>query len=120
MNPAVKELWLTALRSGKYTQGRRRLKRTYADGHKEHCCLGVLCEIASAVGIATERTEIDILDANSVVSFYQSGNVKSTIGMPSTKILNWAGLDAHDAMALADKNDSGRTFSEIAEDIASL
>ena len=41
------ELWLKALESGQYAQGRERLKRscgTYA----EFCCLGVACEIGLA------------------------------------------------------------------------
>ncbi len=40
MNPEIKKQWVAALRSGKYEQGRMRLKR---DGR--FCCLGVLCEI---------------------------------------------------------------------------
>lgn len=40
MNPKIKEKWVKALRSGRYKQGRGRLKR----GDK-YCCLGVLCKI---------------------------------------------------------------------------
>ncbi len=41
MNPEIKSLWLAALRSGTYSQGRERL-RGEADSF---CCLGVLCDI---------------------------------------------------------------------------
>lgn len=36
--------WIAALRSGKYTQGRRALRTP--EGH--NCCLGVLCEVEGA------------------------------------------------------------------------
>jgi hypothetical protein len=41
MNPVVKEKWITALKSGKYQQGRGQL-RSFND---KFCCLGVLCDI---------------------------------------------------------------------------
>lgn len=41
----VKDKWLSALRSGKYEQGKGRLAQL-TDDHEsmEYCCLGVLCE----------------------------------------------------------------------------
>lgn len=45
MNPEWKKKWLTALRSGSYTQGAGCLKRTFTDGTTAHCCLGVLTEL---------------------------------------------------------------------------
>ena len=42
MNKELKEKWLTALRSGKYNQGRGRL---YSIADNSYCCLGVLCKI---------------------------------------------------------------------------
>lgn len=50
MNPEVKKLWVDALRSGKYKQGKRRLS---IDGN--HCCLGVLCEIATDLGLCKKE-----------------------------------------------------------------
>ena len=47
MNPEVKQLWLDALRSGKYEQGKLMLRPT----DNSYCCLGVLCEIAQESGI---------------------------------------------------------------------
>lgn len=40
MNQEVKTLWIAALRSGEYTQGRGRLR----EGNSR-CCLGVLCDL---------------------------------------------------------------------------
>lgn len=42
MNQEVKKLWVEALRSGKYKQGKHCLKTD--DGR--YCCLGVLCEVS--------------------------------------------------------------------------
>jgi len=46
MKKRVKRKWVAALKSGKYKQGKRRLR-----DRKKHCCLGVLCEIAVAEGV---------------------------------------------------------------------
>jgi len=43
MDKKIKKLWLEALRSGKYKQGRGQLK---TDDNK-FCCLGVLCDLHS-------------------------------------------------------------------------
>lgn len=44
INPEVKKLWVEALRSGKYQQGKHKLKIIFP-GSICHCCLGVLCEL---------------------------------------------------------------------------
>jgi hypothetical protein len=41
MNPEIKAKWLEALRSGRYKQGRKKLRPT----PDTYCCLGVLCDI---------------------------------------------------------------------------
>lgn len=41
MNPEIKAAWLNALRSGKYSRGRKFLR----DTNDNFCCLGVLCDI---------------------------------------------------------------------------
>lgn len=46
LNPEVKTQWLTALRSGDYTQAMGVLKQGHAAGPTSHCCLGVLSELA--------------------------------------------------------------------------
>lgn len=42
MDKALKAKWLEALRSGRYKQGRERLRNR----RDEFCCLGVLCDIS--------------------------------------------------------------------------
>lgn len=41
MNPEVKKLWIDALRSGKYKQGKSELRAS----PDHYCCLGVLCDL---------------------------------------------------------------------------
>jgi hypothetical protein len=41
MKAELKQKWVAALRSGKYTQGHKQL-RTVSN---EYCCLGVLCDV---------------------------------------------------------------------------
>lgn len=43
MKKTISAKWITALRSGKYKQGRFALKHMEED---TYCCLGVLCEIS--------------------------------------------------------------------------
>ena len=59
MNRRIAERWAKALRSGRYEQGRHRLKSRDVDGVVQHCPLGVLCELAVRNGVirTTESTE---------------------------------------------------------------
>lgn len=45
MKRSERDEWCAALRSGKYKQGKRRLKREVAGGGFEFCCLGVKAEL---------------------------------------------------------------------------
>lgn len=46
MDQRVKTLWVTALRSGEYEQGRHTLRKG-----DQFCCLGVLCDLAVKEGV---------------------------------------------------------------------
>jgi hypothetical protein len=45
MKPHIKKKWVSALRSGDFTQTTGTLRDVDAEGNKSYCCLGVLCEI---------------------------------------------------------------------------
>ncbi len=47
----LRDKWVKALRSGKYKQGTAWLRK-----HEQHCCLGVLCEVAGYTNISNART----------------------------------------------------------------
>lgn len=113
MNPEVKEKWLAALRSGDYTQTRTAL---YKDG--SYCCLGVLCEIAVQEGVPLQVRETSIMD-----TMYKYYNDES--GLLPYEVQTWAGLINRNPnttespegypRSMAELNDNGWTFEEIAD-----
>lgn len=107
MNAAIKRRWVKALRSGKYKQGRGLLKQG-----DEFCCLGVLCDLhSSAMGVPTLRwTKFDLYGREGFV-------------LPK-RVVKWAELEGTNpefdteediTMVLAELNDSGQTFIQIAD-----
>lgn len=96
--------WVRALRSGEYKQTTGCL-RSSQDGY---CCLGVLCDIYSKeLGIPWERGK---------VRFYQFLGCATSL---PTEVTEWAGR-ANVGFSfrngyLAELNDNGRTFEEIAD-----
>ena len=73
MKEVVKDMWLQALRSGHYKQGKGYL---CSDG--EYCCLGVLCDIAAMHGIIVKEK----------LDYY--GNFNEVL---PKKVMKWAGLE---------------------------
>ncbi len=116
MNQDIKQAWVQALRSGKYTQAHERLH----DG-VGHCCLGVLCELAVDAGVIDPfRVIEDYRDNGEAVARYWYDD--ATTALPTT-VRRWAGVDNDDpeiapGKSAAMANDGGWTFGEIAEAIA--
>ena len=94
MNAELKTKWVEALRSGKYAQARRTLRKPDSN---EFCCLGVFCEVQ---GMEWDK------DKSGFYVFSQS-----TMPPPIVS----AGLLAPIAQQLAQMNDGGKTFAEIAD-----
>ena len=119
MNPEIKAKWLAALRSGEYQQGQNWLK----NGKGGFCCLGVLCdlyrkEIGKGGWEIYYESRIFTLD-DAKAPYY-----------PPTRVIDWAGLgESWEALnkiritidgtenSLAEHNDQGKTFSQIADAI---
>lgn len=99
MNQEIKKLWVAALRSGKYKQGVGSLLNRV----DEYCCLGVLCDLAVKKQV--------------VHSFLDAHNGRNEV--PGDIVRLWAGLtDSNPQIAnssLAQLNDQGATFTEIAD-----
>lgn len=94
MKANIKELWVQALRSGKYQQGRAWLHN--AD-ENEYCCLGVLCEVAKENGVEMSvRTETKGFDT---VTLYDT---HSQFLPPS--VCEWAGLHAEESPTVQAQN----------------
>ena len=89
MDPKIKSDWVKALRSGEYKQTNGIMKD--AEGF---CCLGVLCAVQ---GETFERLPVHVLIISRVAPQYA------------------AGLDSDQQNRLAVMNDTGHSFTEIAD-----
>lgn len=106
MNKEIKKVWLEALRSGDYEQTTGHLKKR--DGY---CCLGVLCNLGPSKNwnIVSEYDE-----ANNIHTFTGPDGDESKTMIPCDVRLR-TGLSDDEAETLADMNDRGGTFNEIAD-----
>ena len=101
MNPAIKDKWIAALRSGEYEQTTGQLRNG-----DSFCCLGVLCNVH-----AYEHPHIAKRQE-------KCGVYMGCTTMPPDAVRNWAGI--HDDQYLrrfAEFNDTGSTFAQIADAI---
>jgi len=104
MNKEIKKLWLEALRSGKYKQGRGQL---HNPSENVFCCLGVLCDIVDKNNIYKPERMIRQNDFELFDSLY---------GILSTPMQKITGLDMRIGKDLYKMNDRQRkSFTEIAD-----
>lgn len=108
MNKRIKKMWIKALRSGEYKQGKGYLRQ---DG--EYCCLGVLCDLHRKLK-KKKRWKAD----SSGTFFMYDGDCS----LLPTSVINWAGLEDDDPKLSKNKhaaalNDEGRSFNYIADRI---
>jgi hypothetical protein len=103
----IKTEWLKRLRSGDITQTQGVLGRT--DGSR--CCLGVLCDIAVEEKVVETRVE-----AYTDTIIYDSFSEVTPL-----TVMTWAGMASRagnittKGTSLGDINDSGTSFSTIAD-----
>lgn len=95
MNAEPIKLWIKALRSGDYDQGKRTLYDSIDD---TYCCLGVACRIFP-------DSKPNYLD--------HTPNNLATAIMPE-KVAEWLGISPSQG-SLSRANDRGRNFKEIAD-----
>jgi hypothetical protein len=118
MNPAIKAQWVAALRSGEYAQATGHLRRDAG-----FCCLGVLTDIAVKAGVGKW------VEGRDGGFEYPDGENGVRYTLLPNGVACWAGLPTDDVgcgptvdiagfvTQLADHNDSGRTFAQIADAI---
>ena len=102
MNTITKKKWINALKSGKYEQGMSCLR----EGNS-YCCLGVLCAIT---GNAKNR--------NMRWGFPIPGIIGETLDDTSGDPRPFMGLSVKMQLRLAEMNDHGSSFEEIAKYIS--
>ena len=110
MKKQIADRWVAALRSGEYTQYTNFLAN---ENRTEHCCLGVLCELAIKDGV-----EMEVARAGS--NYYARFDGENS-HLPDC-VEDWAdtyGVVAVTARSslteLAHMNDEGRSFEDIAD-----
>jgi hypothetical protein len=103
--------WARALRSGEYEQGANYLKKQWPSGAK-HCCLGVALELAGvdANGPFTK------IDKSGVEVLYRINSICDLTSFEETlPVAQALGLTREMCSRLAELNDRGRSFNEIAD-----
>lgn len=112
----IREKWVEMLKSGEYTQGHGSLRTD-----DKFCCLGVLCELAVKEGVIG----LPSLVSDNMYSYGDQGNLKGNRSFLPDIVQEWAGVTTNygkmntPELSLVDVNDTGKTFEEIAELIAS-
>lgn len=105
MKQAIKKRWISALKSGKYKQGKKRLAHA-----GRHCCLGVLADLAIKDGVCSYS---EAIGENCLLT---------------DSIRKWSGIETDNPeveyeggfKSLASLNDDeGLSFRKIAEYISS-
>jgi hypothetical protein len=112
LKPEIKEKLITALLSGNYKQGRHTL-RTQQD---EFCCLGVLCDVIKDDINGNWKTLVD-RHAFAVGDSSRENYPPWPISYFCSKSEEQNDIRALESAfgQLADRNDRGETFVEIAE-----
>lgn len=111
LNPEVKAGWLEDLRSGTFVQCKSDLKKRDDDGLLTHCCLGVLYERFDGVTQEPKPSGQFIFKEPAAAP----GGFTHHESMPGAKVRQWAGLPYKVASVLAEANDGGASFADIAE-----
>jgi len=120
MKEQIKDLWVAALRSGKYQQGKAYLNRGF-----KFCCMGVLCELAIENGVAIERqlSKTGFPERYDYIGTYE-GRPEVVWSLPPTAVTRWAGLNSMtgafnigpNERSLVTMNDeASKSFLEIAD-----
>lgn len=100
MDKVIKEKWIAALRSGEYTQAQNRLRIKNGDNSFSYCCLGVLCNIIDPDG--WKDADCWLYDG------------KEQAGIPSA-LCGPYDISLRSQWDLAEMNDNGKNFTEIAD-----
>jgi hypothetical protein len=101
MKPDLKEKWLAALRSGDYRQAKTALRTD----ENEFCCLGVLCDVFDQK--QWSRDEESFGD--------WSFRTPEAYDYPDAWTHRATGLISEQGRYLAEMNDAGKSFADIAD-----
>lgn len=106
--------WLERLESGNYVQGKTYLCRVRGD-EKQYCCLGVLCQMLS------EKALIEVPEWSNTVLVWE-GCSNADVPDKGVALMGLYGSTGDPKvwegnLSLANMNDRGLTFKDIAKEI---
>jgi hypothetical protein len=122
LNKEIATKWVAALRSGEYKQSKSVL-RSKDDGY---CCLGVLCDLyQKETGKGTWGKEpLKDKHSRTMAFAFDDGTADEPVtDFPDVEVFKWAGIECVPfaggfrtdfASELAEKNDEGASFEDIA------
>lgn len=122
VNKENMRLVVAALRSGKYLQGRGRLKEIFKDSIS-YCCMGVMCEVAMEHGVVLDVARHPLGNFSMFVIFDGSAaflrrNVLDWLGVGDNGELDGdlvIGMDGNETIAASYANDELKwDFEQIA------
>ena len=108
MNSKIKKSWVNALRSGNYAQSMGNLRN--ANGY---CCLGVLCDIYSKENNIDWTFQGSYGEEN--VQAMDYWDFEEEDKFPPQSVKKWSELNDNVIGDLADGNDKGYSFNQIAD-----
>src|ERR1043165_9744868 len=98
MKTEIKNLWVRALTSGEFKQGKMFLSHSGM-----YCINGVLCALAMVYGHCDYKT-------NNAIGVFDG-----ELFLPPQCVLEWAGLKEAQVVRLAELNDGTKNFTQLAE-----
>jgi hypothetical protein len=120
MRPVTRKEWIEALKSGKYKQG----KLVLHDADDNFCCLGVAMELA---GFDKKLDSFSVDEGEVDTYYYHVEGEYDLVHMADfphesfqreleiSRKIEWEGFERSQANILANLNDSGYTFEQIAD-----
>lgn len=117
MNKQIKQMWINALRGNEYKQ-----TQSYLRDKRGYCCLGVLCDIYRKQSI-DRNVGWDMLEQDYYTFTYPERVGEAAITLPNI-VKDWAEvysvnpiikLDDRTVTTLAELNDGGKDFKQIAD-----
>lgn len=111
MNKEIKQMWVDALRSGLYTQGKACLRK-----NNDFCCLGVLSDLAEKDGVGYWKDDkFHIIDDDDfTISLSSRVSVWAEMKNISQMGTFYVGGE-YGMITLSKLNDDGYSFVEIAD-----
>jgi hypothetical protein len=119
MDQEMKQKWIDALRGGNYLQNQGCLKAEVYEGKIGYCCLGVLCDLVdpdawSNVTDGWDRFAFGVTES----TVYPPDSIKEKFDLRKDIVIDLGKGDVRIKKVydfLADMNDEGKTFEEIAD-----